>query len=242
MTGIRATRANRALANLRDLILAGGLVAGERLHEVALAERLGLSRTPLRAALSQLAEDGLVLRLPSGGYEVRRFTRGDAIDVIELRGVLEGMVVRLAAERGVAESTIETLRQLLDEIDIALDGGERHMDFDSYVELNAELHQTMWTLAGDTIRREIERVSRLPFAAPGTFLGSQVDDFAFRRSLLGAQTQHRAIIDAIVRREGARAESIAREHARLARQNLEYVLDQAPDLVSALPALGLITP
>ena len=242
MTGIRATRASRAVETLRDLILAGGLVAGERLHEVALAERLGLSRTPLRAALSQLAEDGLVLRLPSGGYEVRRFTRSDAIDVIELRGVLEGMVVRLAAERGIAEGTLKMLGQLLDEIDIALDGGERHMDFDSYVELNAELHHTLWTLAGDTIRWELERVARLPFGAPETFLGPQADVFAARHSLLGAQIQHRALVDAIARREGARAESIAREHARLARQNLDYVLDEAPNLISALPILGLISP
>lgn len=237
----RASRSLRAVMGVRDLIVSGEMPAGTRLHEVALSERLGLSRTPLRAALATLSQEGLVEPIASGGFAVRRFSREDVIDAIELRGVLEGTAARLAAERGVEPARMAGLHQLLSELDIALEGGERHMDFDSYVELNAEFHEILWGLASDIIRREIERVAGLPFASPSAFIDKQADVPALRASLYGAQTQHRAIVDAIEMREGARAEAIAREHARLARQNLEFVLDKDRSLIPQVPALVLVS-
>ena len=101
-TSSRAGQSQRALMGVRELIISGELAAGARLHEVALSARLGISRTPLRAALARLGQEGLVEALPTGGYAVRSFSREDVIDAIELRGVLEGTAVRLAAERGVS--------------------------------------------------------------------------------------------------------------------------------------------
>uniref|UniRef100_UPI0012FF493E GntR family transcriptional regulator n=1 Tax=Xanthomonas sp. SHU 308 TaxID=1591201 RepID=UPI0012FF493E len=63
-----AAQTTRALLEVRELILAGALPAGERLSEVALVERLGVSRTPVRAALQRLAGEGLVQPLRGGGY------------------------------------------------------------------------------------------------------------------------------------------------------------------------------
>ena len=240
MSGDRAVRASLAQTGLQGLILSGELAAGERLHEVALSARLGISRTPLRTALFRLVQDGLVEPVASGGYAVRRFTRADVVDAIELRGVLEGTAARLAAERGIDDAEMETFRQLLDELDIAIEGGEYHMDYDSYVELNAEFHTMLWGLASDTVRRAVARIARLPFASPSAFLEQKADVSFFRRSLGGAQAQHWAIYDAIARREGARAEAIAREHARQAQRNLEYVLDRAPELIPQVPALALV--
>ena len=85
-----------ALLRLRDLILEGGLAPGERLSELAVVERLGVSRTPVRAALARLEHEGLVEALPGGGYAVREFSRADVNDAIEIRGVLEGLAARLA--------------------------------------------------------------------------------------------------------------------------------------------------
>ena len=240
MNTARSSRAYRAVMGVRDLIIKGELNAGDRLHEVALSERLGISRTPLRAALAQLAQEGLIEALPSGGYAVRSFTREDVIDAIELRGVLEGTAARLAAERGVDEARLKELDWLLSEIDDAMRGTEAEMDFDRYVELNATFHEMLWGLASETIYREIDRITRLPFASPSSFLDQQAEVGAFRRSLYGAQAQHRAIVYAIANREGARAEAIAREHARLARQNLEFVLDEEPSLIPRVPALTLV--
>ncbi len=236
----RAQQSQRALMGVRDLIVSGEIRAGSRLSEVALAEKLGISRTPLRAALARLGQEGLVDAIPSGGYAVRSFSREDVIDAIELRGVLEGTALRLAAERGVAPARMGELNRLLGELDIALRGDVEDMDFDRYVDLNAAFHELLWSLGSQTIRREIERVTSLPFASPSAFLHKQADVPAFRRSLYGARAQHRAMVSAIELREGARAEALAREHARLARQNLEHVLDQDRSLIRRVPALSLV--
>ncbi|WP_086470704.1 GntR family transcriptional regulator [Devosia lucknowensis] len=225
---------------VRDLIISGEIRAGSRLSELALVERLGISRTPLRAALARLGEEGLVEAIPSGGYAVRSFSREEVVDAIELRGALEGLALRLAAERGVAPARMGELGRLLEGIDEALRGEVADMDFDRYVDLNAAFHEKLWGLASQTIRRELERVTSLPFASPSAFLDKQANVIEFRRSLYGAQTQHRAMVEAIGLREGSRAEALAREHARLARQNLEFVLDQDRSLIRRVPALSLV--
>jgi GntR family transcriptional regulator of vanillate catabolism len=236
----RAIQSQRALMGVRDLIVSGEVRAGARLSEVALAERLGISRTPLRAALARLGQEGLVDAIPSGGYAVRSFSREDVIDAIELRGVLEGTALRLVAERGLAPARLAELHRLLNELDASLRGDIADMDFDRYVDLNAAFHELLWSLGSRTIRREIERVTSLPFASPSAFLDKQADVPAFRRSLYGAQAQHRAMVNAIELREGARAESLAREHARLARHNLEHVLDEDRSLIRRVSALSLV--
>ena len=80
----------------------GELPGGARIAELTLVEKLGVSRTPIRAALMRLEQEGLLHRLPGGGYAVRTFSETDVADAIELRGTMEGLAARLAAERGVA--------------------------------------------------------------------------------------------------------------------------------------------
>jgi GntR family transcriptional regulator of vanillate catabolism len=215
---------------------------GERLSEIAIAEKLGISRTPIRAALARLEQEGLLELIPSGGYAVRSFTRDEVIDAIELRGVLEGTAARLAAERGVQPAKLRAIKELLRGLDETMANRPEDLDFDRYVALNAEFHEALAGLAGsETIRREIERVTQLPFASPSAFLDKQADVLAFRRSLVVGQAQHRAIINAIELREGGRAEAVAREHGRLARLNLEYVIEQDRSLMRRVPALALVT-
>ena len=95
-----ATHAQRALITLRQRILGGDLPGGTRLYEVALAEELGISRTPVRAALSRLAEETLPDRTAGGGHVVRSFSVAAVVDPIQLRGVLEVTAPRFAGERG----------------------------------------------------------------------------------------------------------------------------------------------
>ena len=94
------TQIMRAQLRLRELILSGEFEAGERMSELPLVDRLGVSRTPLRLALAGLEHEGLLRSLTGGGYAVREFTQADILDAIELRGVLEGTAARFAAERG----------------------------------------------------------------------------------------------------------------------------------------------
>ncbi len=232
----------KALLGLRDLILKGEIEPGERLSEVALSERLDVSRTPLRSALQKLEQEGLVTLIPSGGYAVRSFSRQDIVDAIELRGVLEGTVARLAAERGAAPARLKAIREVVEQIDAVLDGGPAALDIGRYESLNGRFHALLSELAGsEVMRRELERITSLPFASPNAFVNTDVDVPAFYRSLVVAQAQHRAIVTAIELREGARAEALAREHARIARQNLDFVLEESPDLRRKVLALALMS-
>ena len=110
------TQMTRALLRLRELILNGEFAPGERMSELPLVERLGVSRSPLRLALASLEHEGLLRGLEGGGYAVREFTKTDIRDAIELRGVLEGTAARFAAERGVTRRDLSALWALNDGI------------------------------------------------------------------------------------------------------------------------------
>lgn len=236
-----ATHGRRAVIELREKILSGELQGGTRLFEVPLAEALDISRTPVREAMSRLTEEGLLDRLPNGGFVVRRFGFADVVDSIEVRGVMEGMAARLAAERGAAPEALEDIKQTVLKLDACFGEQLDDVDFDAYSDLNEKFHHQLAALAGsEIIRREVERASSLPFASPSAFLPDKADIAAFRRSLRSAQDQHRALVGAIEAREGSRAEAIAREHARTARRNLEYILAEDPDLIEQIRGLALI--
>jgi GntR family transcriptional regulator of vanillate catabolism len=231
----------RALVELRQRILSGELQGGKRLLEVPMAELLQISRTPVREAMSRLVEEGLLERAKSGGFIVRAFSLEDVIDAIELRGVLEGTAARLAAERGVEAKALAGLTATLAELDECFSGTPGDVDFETYSRLNADFHHALARLAGSKIiARELERVMHLPFASPSAFLPDKVDLTNGRRSLEFAQAQHREIVAAIGDREGTRAEALAREHARTARRDLEYVIEKKRSMTGAVASLALI--
>jgi DNA-binding GntR family transcriptional regulator len=157
------THAMRALIELRKKIISGELPGGMRLFEVPLAEDLKISRTPVREAMSRLAEEGLLDRVRGGGFVVRSFGVGDVIDAIELRGVMEGTAARLAAERGVEPEALASIREVVELLDQCFGTVPGEVDFDAYEALNARFHRELAGLCGsETVRREVERASRLP--------------------------------------------------------------------------------
>ncbi len=236
----RNSQVDKAILGLRALVLDGAFEPNARLPEIALAARLGISRTPLRQAMDRLVSEGLLERIQSGGCRVASFTVDDILDAIEIRGVIEGTAARLAAERGADPALMQRADEILEAIDLALSGAGG-IDFDSYVEHNAAFHRIIAELSGSAVvLREAERVSRLPLASPSAFLQGQEFIPDFQASLPRAQEQHRAILSAVRAREGARAEALAREHARLARQNLEHVIKSGPKLATRLPGLSLV--
>lgn len=219
-----ARQTTNATLGLRELVFDGELAPGERLPEIELSERLGVSRTPLRIALGTLAHEGLLDRLPGGGFVVRSFSRGEVVDAIELRGVLEGTAARFAAERLISSRSLASLEQTTAELDdVVGELGDETML--RYVELNERFHAGVVALAeSPPLARAIANVVALPFAGPSAFLASQAVLSGSREILVVAQHHHRCLVDAIRDGHGTRAEEIAREHARLARLNLDLVL------------------
>ncbi|WP_421849530.1 GntR family transcriptional regulator [Oricola sp.] len=235
------THTMRAQIELRKRILNGDIEGGTHLFEVPLAEMLRISRTPVREALSRLAEEGLLDRKRAGGYAVRRFGLDDVIDWIEIRAVLEGTAARLAAERGVDEAKLRAVRAILTELDGCF--GERLVDVDieGYLELNMDFHKALSQLPGSAVlEREIDRAYKLPFASPSGLIPDKARVEAFRKLLVLGQEQHHGIVDAIVGREGSRAEAMIREHARTSRRSLEHIFERDERSVARMPGIGLI--
>ena len=237
-TEAATTHTKRATLELRQKILSGDLPGGTRLYEVALADMLDISRTPVREAMSRLAEEGLLDRAPGGGYMVRSFSRRDVSDAIEIRGTLEGLAARLAAERG--GGNLSKINRLLAGLDACFGAASLTVNFEAYSELNGHFHAELIHLAASPmLERELERVKSLPFASPSAFVPSRDDRAGFERSLVIAQAQHHALVQAIEAREGARAEAIAREHARLARANFDAAISPSGK-IHLVPGQGLI--
>jgi GntR family transcriptional regulator of vanillate catabolism len=236
-----ASQTARALLQLRELIVGGALAAGERITELAMVDRLAVSRTPIRSALVRLQAEGLLEALPGGGFVVRDFSQEDIHDAIELRGTLEGLAARLAAERRVAPSLLATARQSLTAIDALLAAPRlTSASFAAYGEHNAHLHALLAQMSGSPLlQRQLEQVGTLPFASPNGFVMVEMHGTRARDRLLIAHDQHHALVDAIERREGTRAESLAREHARNAQRNLVDVLSNQRAL-QRLPGAALI--
>lgn len=221
------TQTTRAVVDLRNMIAGGSLNSGERLTEVDLAERLGMSRTPVRAAIQQLRDEGLLEKQPAGGYTVRGFTPQEIAEAIELRGLIEGFAVRLVAEQGAKGSDLarfDTLVERIDDLILGRDFGTRELS--GYGTLNAELHEALTEATGSPlIVQEARRANARPFAWASAFVVDMHDDMvATHRLLIIAHDQHRAIVEAIRVREGGRAEAIMREHARLPQRNLTRAL------------------
>ncbi|MGE3992830.1 GntR family transcriptional regulator [Pseudorhodoplanes sp.] len=231
-----------ALLKLRELILSGELRAGERLSELSLVERLGVSRTPIRTAMMRLEQEGLAHAIPTGGFAVSAFSERDIHAAIEVRGTLEGLAARLAAERRAPEAERAALKACLSALDELVFGdGVTSANFSRYVELNGRFHQIVIDLADSAVlSRQIARAVALPFASASAFVTVQASLPQALVLFTVAQDHHRCIARAIEDGEGERAEFIMREHARLARRNLELAAlsRKTRDLV---PGSSLIT-
>jgi GntR family transcriptional regulator, vanillate catabolism transcriptional regulator len=232
----------KALLTVREMILDGALAPGERISELSIVDRTGVSRTPVRSALARRAEEGLLEPIPSGGFSVRSFGEGDIHDAIEIRGVLEGLAARFAAERGVAPSRLLPIKDCLAELDeLVMESPLDQEDFARYIVLNATFHRLLHALADSPVlEREIERAAAKPFASPSGFVMAQSALPEARTVLTVAQDQHRAVIEAIENREGARAEAMMREHARLASRNLRAAL-RSKQAMALVPGAALIS-
>jgi GntR family transcriptional regulator, vanillate catabolism transcriptional regulator len=229
----------RAQLQLREMILSGELSAGARIAELSLVERLGVSRTPIRAALMRLEQEGLLQALPHGGFAVRTFSEREVAEAIELRGMVEGLSARLAAERGAAPRVLSDARDVLQQIDALLQSAAlTEEDFSAYVQLNQRFHNLLGELAGsELLTREMERAASMPFASPSAFVVLQATSPKARDMLIVAQDQHWQVLQAIEQREGSRAESVMREHSRLAQRNLR---DAVRSSASSMPGVQLI--
>ena len=230
------------LMQLRDLILRGEFAPGHKLAEQQLAERLGASRTPVRAALVTLEQEGLIEANDTGKYLVRQFTPREVADAIAVRGHLEGMAARLVAEHGVP-------RQLQLELQACLEEGDRLLQanplgYESYADyavMNDRFHALVLEACGNrALQRAVALNDKLPFAPASAMLPMQGSVALDRDWMLYAHRQHHMLFDALRRGEGARAQALAVEHTEVAQENMRLALERRSEAERVLPAIRLV--
>jgi DNA-binding GntR family transcriptional regulator len=202
-----ATLAEQASAVLREWIASGELRAGDRLVEAKIADRMRISRGPLREALKHLQAEGLVREEPRRGTFVAQLTREDVRDVYDLRGALEGQAARSIIEdrNTVAIAALE--RQLG-----ALGDAQERGDRNALARADFEFHETLCRVSGnprllDVFVRHATEVRVL----------LRLDDL-WHRTPGGELRDHEELVAAIRTGDPERAGAAFREHARNGRE------------------------
>ena len=188
----------RLLAEIRT----GALLPGARLRETELAERLGISRTPVREAIRQLEADGLVTHLPRQGATVRGLDYAEVIELYEMRAVLEGTAARLAA-RVASDVELEELGALNAELALAAPGPAAQ-------ELNRQFHRTLLDAARNRfLVKSMSALQRTLFILGPTTL-------AHAPRVQGAFAEHDAVLQGLRARDAHAAEEAMRAHIEAA--------------------------
>lgn len=219
------THQARVIVQLREMILRGVLRPGERVAEAALAERLGVSRTPIRQALPLLAQEGLLTPADKRGYFIRSFSVQEVLDAIDVRGVLEGLAGRLVAERGASRGLLRQLHECLAEGDaLFVKGAFGDGDESRYAEMNGRLHGLIVDAAGSKVVSDmIVQNEKVPFVAAGAIAFDKLSVETMFEILRYAHRQHHAIVQALEKGEGARVEALLREHTHPVKESLNIL-------------------
>lgn len=139
---------------LRQAILKGEMKPGERLMEIQLAQKLGVSRTPVREAIRKLELEGLVLMIPRKGAEVAEITIEDLVDVLEVRGALEELAVKDACDH-ITEEQLEDLKEAAETFRKALE----HKDLVACAQADMDFHEIIYGATNN--RRLVQMLNNL---------------------------------------------------------------------------------
>ena len=202
----QGTRPIEILQRLRALILTGEYGPDERLIEEQLAERLGVSRTPVRQALTMLEAEGLVEIAPNRGATVCSFSIEDVWDIYDLRAVLEGHAARRAAGR-IERRELKRLQELAVEME-GLPGrfDDHEEEIRALVALNQEFHGTIVQASRNRrLEHLINRTVEIPLMFKAFFWYTPHE-----RTI--SNHFHRQILKSLERGDADRAEIIMREH------------------------------
>ncbi|WP_019927664.1 GntR family transcriptional regulator [Nocardia sp. BMG111209] len=190
-----------AAERLRRAIRAGEVAPGQRLVEAELVEQFGVTRGSVRSAIDELTAEGLIERIHNRGARVRAVSRRQAVEILECRKVLEGLIAAKAAERATPADQ-DRLRDYSDRLSTAVRDGEPL----KYSSLNHELHAVLREIAGQAAAADL--ISRL---------NAQIVRHQFQVALLPGRPQvslgeHLAIVDAVIAGDAAAAEQAMRDH------------------------------
>ena len=201
MRDAMSTTTNSSYDALREAIVRGDIAPEARLVVSDISTNFMLSRGAVRTALIRLEEEGLVVREPHRGARVRKVSDDEAVEILQVRAVLEGLAVRMTAER-IDAAGATRLQALLERHRELLEGG----DLLGASDANADLHAALLELSGHGTARRLIRA-----------LNSQTVRYQYRTILIPGRpsasvAEHGAIVEAVVAGRPDDAEAAMRNH------------------------------
>jgi DNA-binding GntR family transcriptional regulator len=183
-------------------IVEGELVAGQRLREAEVAESLGVSRTPVREALTKLESQHLLYRLPGGAYFVAKWNKQNLWEVATLRGALEGLAISLAAQNLRPEDF-----DYLEGIIAQMESAKKRADYHQLILLDIQFHSYIWSCAGHTLLSEaLEQLK--PQVRYFMIITRPGDEESYPET-------HRVLLETLKKRDPIKAKEAIQEHALL---------------------------
>lgn len=204
---VHTSLAGQTVTALRELVLTGEIAAGERVNEVGLAQRLGISRGPLREAIRHLASEGLLVLTPNRGAHVPVTDDTDVHALFELRSALECAATRLAAERR-TDADLKGMREVSAASRAAFTTGEFPYRLDLAFH-KALLDAARSPLVAEQVRLAQQRVILLRAANEVTFSHERA-----------SMDDHDTLIEALADRDGNRAAEVMATHLNRVRDQL----------------------
>ena len=196
------TLREKILENIRDAIISGSLKAGSRVSEPELAERYGISRTPIREAFRQLESEGYLTVIPRRGAVVSEFNQKDVEDFYAIKSILEGYAARRACEK-LTDKDLDKLQN----INNRLSELARHNDIKNFFKVHNDFHDLFIRAAcneklRDLISNVLTRFQRL-----------RMTSLSLPGRMMISVNEHEKIIEAFRKRDAEAAEGLVRKNA-----------------------------
>ena len=222
----RSDRSGETYSRLRDLIVRGQLAPGSRIIETDVAERLGVSRTPVRSALQRLEQEGFIESDGRDGGRARPvvapLTKKDARELMYLMGSLEGLAARWTAvlDEDERRAVIEDLRAVNDRM--VEESESERPDRNQFFEMDAEFHRTFVESGAGSRLRKLHDSYR-PQAERYVRFYVTTHQYSLERSL----SEHREIVEAIEAGAPGHAEDAVEQNWRSAEERLQRDIEMA---------------
>jgi DNA-binding GntR family transcriptional regulator len=196
---INNSLSNKIAERITQQIITGELKPGEKLVEYTYAQEYGTSRAPVREAFYLLTIEGLVERIPRKGAVVKEYTEAEIIDLLEIRIMLESLAMKRIQERGVDQSILTQMEEILEVM-------EEERDYRNYTKLNYSFHMCLIDMSKSEIVKNKYVSMELPL------LKIQSMSFANEGNIEKSVKEHQIIIDLLKRDRVAEALTTLNKH------------------------------